>query len=157
MEHDQKGASPCLGSGVARRGQGFADAACEGRFRLGRIKDDVLRRDVGPKGGRQSGPVEEFHEIRQVALAERFLQSPEAGALRSRQVGGMADHQIEVAGVVSGAGDAAPVGPDLLVRQMGGDEPAQFRQMPGWKGERGFSHVFGAAFRRGPGRRAGNR
>ena len=40
------------------------------------IKNDVLPVDVIPERGRQSGPVEEFDQEREVAFAERFFQIP---------------------------------------------------------------------------------
>ena len=69
----------------------------------------------------------------------------------------LAHDEIEVAGVVRGAVHAAAVGPHLLVREMGGDEPPQLLHLLGSKREREVSHVFVGGFRRGRGRRAENR
>ena len=84
----------------------------------------MLLGDVLPKRGWQSRPVEEFNEERKVAFADGFLQLPERRGLLHFQVGGMADDEVEITGLVRGPGDPAAVGPNFLLRQMCGNETA---------------------------------
>ena len=97
---------------------------------FGRVKNDVLPSDVFQEGGRQSGPVEEFNQEREVAFAEGFFEIPEARALLHFQIRRMTNDKIEVAGLVRGTADPAPVGPDFFLRKVSGNKAAQRLHVP---------------------------
>ena len=102
--------------------------------------------DIHPKGGRESGPVENINQEREITLAQRLLELGERGSLGHFQIVGMADDKIQIAGVVCGPIDAAAVRPDLFIGNAGNDQSPQLAQVfrPDFEG--GINHGSGAGF-----------
>lgn len=116
----------------------------------------MLRGDAIPESGRQSGPIEEFDQEREVAFAESFFQIPERCALLHFQIRRVTNDKVEVAGLVGSSVDPAPVGPNFFLRKMRGNKTAQLVRVPGRKGENRISHVFDEAFRKAQARPPGS-
>lgn len=70
------------------------------------------------KACRNARPIYDVHADRQVAFGEGFFEVVQCAGF-FLQIFRVAQHEVEVAGFVAAAADAAAVGPDFRVRDVG--------------------------------------
>ena len=84
--------------------------------------------DLAVKTFRNARPIHDVHADRQVAFGKGFLEFVQRAGFLLRVLR-VAQHEVEIAGGVSAAGDTAAVGPDLRVRGMGAQQDLDLFQV----------------------------